>query len=290
MRVRTDDAEASADAAVVAVPASVIGTIKFDPPLGDAQGQRTPVGALRAGGEAVRPAARRRRPRARRCRCPGRWWCYTQLGADGEPLPFVAAFAGSPRAIEALDLGNGPGRWLDVVDGTATRPRPRTRRGDDLDLGPGPVGPGRVLGTLGVGVDRGPGAQPPVGRLAFAGEHTAGRWHGLMEGALRSGGAPRGSCRRCRRLVHDQHVAVRLVRHRLADALTEYARDQVRLARADDDQIGTAVLCELHDRVGRIADAGRNSAATPCASRYSCASLELLGVLRRRVGRVDRPG
>ena len=27
----------------------------------------------------------------------------------------------------------------------------------------------------------------PVGRVAFAGEHTAGRWHGLMEGALRSG-------------------------------------------------------------------------------------------------------
>jgi monoamine oxidase len=27
----------------------------------------------------------------------------------------------------------------------------------------------------------------PVGRLAFAGEHTAGRWHGLMEGAIRSG-------------------------------------------------------------------------------------------------------
>jgi monoamine oxidase len=23
--------------------------------------------------------------------------------------------------------------------------------------------------------------------LAFAGEHTAGEWHGLMEGALRSG-------------------------------------------------------------------------------------------------------
>jgi len=27
----------------------------------------------------------------------------------------------------------------------------------------------------------------PVGVLYFAGEHTAGAWHGLMEGALRSG-------------------------------------------------------------------------------------------------------
>jgi monoamine oxidase len=27
----------------------------------------------------------------------------------------------------------------------------------------------------------------PVGPIAFAGEHTAREWHGLMEGALRSG-------------------------------------------------------------------------------------------------------
>src|SRR6185437_15709191 len=27
----------------------------------------------------------------------------------------------------------------------------------------------------------------PAGRIAFAGEHTAGEWHALMEGALRSG-------------------------------------------------------------------------------------------------------
>jgi monoamine oxidase len=29
--------------------------------------------------------------------------------------------------------------------------------------------------------------QRPLGCLYFAGEHTAGDWHGLMEGALRSG-------------------------------------------------------------------------------------------------------
>ena len=27
----------------------------------------------------------------------------------------------------------------------------------------------------------------PIGPLYFAGEHTAGEWHGLMEGAVRSG-------------------------------------------------------------------------------------------------------
>jgi monoamine oxidase len=29
--------------------------------------------------------------------------------------------------------------------------------------------------------------RPPMGRVHIAGEHTAGAWSGLMEGALRSG-------------------------------------------------------------------------------------------------------
>jgi monoamine oxidase len=32
----------------------------------------------------------------------------------------------------------------------------------------------------------------PVGRVHFAGEHTAGAWAGLMEGALRSGARAAG--------------------------------------------------------------------------------------------------
>jgi monoamine oxidase len=44
--------------------------------------------------------------------------------------------------------------------------------------------------TRGLGFDP-DDAEPlarPVGPLHFAGEHTAGPWAGLMEGALRSGG------------------------------------------------------------------------------------------------------
>jgi monoamine oxidase len=117
----------------------------------------------------------------------GRWWCYTQLGADGEPLPFVAAFAGSPRAIAALDLGNGPGRWVDDL----ARLRP------DLELDAGgalistwaqdPWVRGAYSARSSTSSIEDPELSRPVGRLAFAGEHTAGRWHGLMEGALRSG-------------------------------------------------------------------------------------------------------
>jgi monoamine oxidase len=186
MKVHTDDSEARADAVVVAVPASVVEEIKFEPPLGEQK-----VNAHRSVryGQAAKlfvplcaPA-----PPSQVLSVPGRWWCYTQLGSDGEPLPFVAAFAGSPRAIEALDLGNGPGHWVDEL----ARLRP------DLELD----SDGAMISTW----DQDPwvrGAYSarsaassienselsrPVGRVAFAGEHTAGRWHGLMEGALRSG-------------------------------------------------------------------------------------------------------
>jgi monoamine oxidase len=116
-----------------------------------------------------------------------RFWCYTQLGRDGEPLPFLGAFAGSPGALEALDVDGGPGRWLEAL--AVLRP--------DLELDLDRV----LLSTWAddpwvrgaysaasatVPLDRGRLAGP-VGPLAFAGEHTAGGWHGLMEGALRSG-------------------------------------------------------------------------------------------------------
>jgi monoamine oxidase len=186
MKVHTDDAQARADAVVVAVPASVVEDIKFEPPLGEQK-----VNAHRAVryGQAAKLFVPLRAPvpPSQILLVPGRWWCYTQLGADGEPLPFVAAFAGSPRAIEALELGNGSGRWVDDL----ARLRP------DLELD----ADGAMISTW----DRDPwvrGAYSArcasssienpelsrrVGRVAFAGEHTAGRWHGLMEGALRSG-------------------------------------------------------------------------------------------------------
>src|SRR6185437_4241539 len=116
---------------------------------------------------------------------PGRWWCYTQLGADGEPLPFVAAFAGSPKAIEALDLDNGPGAWVDDL----ARLRP------DLDADGAMISTweqdawvrGAYSARCASSSIENPELSRTVGRVAFAGEHTAGRWHGLMEGALRSG-------------------------------------------------------------------------------------------------------
>lgn len=182
VRIVAGDFEAVADAAVIAVPASVLDAIRFDPGL--------PPGkdAVRYGQAAkLFVALRAPAPPSQVLSVDARFWCYTQLGRDGEPLPFVGAFAGSPGALEALEIASGPGRWLETL--AALRP--------DLELDADRV----LLSTwaddpwvrgaysassAAVPLDR-EALGGPVGPLAFAGEHTAGGWHGLMEGALRSG-------------------------------------------------------------------------------------------------------
>ncbi len=175
-----------ADAALIAVPASVIDRIRFEPSLAAAR-----VAAHRAVryGQAAKLFVRLRSPSppSATLSVPGRFWCYTQLGADGHPAPFVAAFAGTAAALERLDVGRGPDRWLDAL--AALRP--------DLELDRRAVmlvnwaSDVWVRGAYAAASAAAPldhtELQRPAGRLAFAGEHTAGAWHGTMEGALRSG-------------------------------------------------------------------------------------------------------
>jgi monoamine oxidase len=186
VRIRAGSHVVVADAAVLAVPASTLGAISFDPPLpddttaamlgvryGQAAKLFVPLGS---------PA-----PPSATLSVPGRFWCWTQLGADGAPAPFVGAFAGTPRALERLSVRAGPTEWLTAL--RSLRP--------DLELDPGDV----LISTW----QDDPWARAaysaesvsspirtevlirPVGPLAFAGEHTAGEWHAQMEGALRSG-------------------------------------------------------------------------------------------------------
>jgi monoamine oxidase len=186
VRVSAGGDEVTADAAVIAVPASVIDAIVFDPPLPESK-----AGAL-AGvryGHAAKlfiPLGRPASPSAV-LSVPDRYWAFTQRGANGEPLNVVGAFAGTAQALDRLRVADGPDRWVATL--AALRP--------DLDL----RSEGAVLCTW----DDDPWAKAaysarsrsspmgdallaaPVGPLHFAGEHTAGPWHGLMEGALRSG-------------------------------------------------------------------------------------------------------
>jgi len=119
---------------------------------------------------------------------PDHFWTWTARDDAGAVQPLVSAFAGSAPALARLGVAAGPATWLGRV--RALRP--------DLDLEE--VGVvlstwdddpwvGAAYSTRGLAFDPGD-AEPltrPVGPLHFAGEHTAGPWAGLMEGALRSG-------------------------------------------------------------------------------------------------------
>jgi monoamine oxidase len=171
-----------ADAAVIAVPASVLGSISFDPPL--------PLGktAVRYGQAAkLFVALRTPAPPSQVLSIDQRFWCWTQLGDDGRPLPFVGAFAGSPGALESLGVDAGPELWLVSL----ARLRPDLELDLDRVLLSTWADDPWVRGAYSAGSVAAPmdadALARPVGPLFFAGEHTAGGWHGLMEGALRSG-------------------------------------------------------------------------------------------------------
>lgn len=192
VRVEADGFEGTADAAVITVPPSVTGRIAFDPPLPSAK--RQALDAVRLG-QAAKLFVKLREPAPPSAvlSVPERYWCYTQIGAGGDPLPFVGAFAGTQTALDALNVHGGPERWI----ASLARLRP------DLALEPETHVLARwdddpwVRASYSARSASSPmdteALAAPVGPLAFAGEHTAGAWHGLMEGALRSG----------RRAAHD---------------------------------------------------------------------------------------
>ena len=174
-------------ACVVTIPATVMGRADFDPPLPEWK-----LGAL--GRVAYGHAAKlhvpllAQAPPSAVMSVPDRYWTYTVRGAGGEVQPLVSAFAGSAPALEGLRVAGGPARWLERL----SRLRPEL----DMDAR------GAVLATWddqqwtrAAYSTRVPGASAeddellarPAGPLHFAGEHTAGEWAGLMEGALRSG-------------------------------------------------------------------------------------------------------
>ena len=184
--VRAAGLELWADGAVVATPAIPTAALRFDPPLpapkahalaqvryGQAAKLHVPLAAL-LGPSAVLAV-------------PARYWSYTQLGPDGEPAPFAAAFAGTPGALERLRVWAGPATWLASL--ASVRPEleldvaaPLLTTWHDDAWAQGAYSARSHSSPL----DAEELARA-VGPLAFAGEHTAGHWHGLMEGALRSG-------------------------------------------------------------------------------------------------------
>jgi monoamine oxidase len=186
--VATDGAEIDADTAVIAIPTLPLGEIDFDPPLEGAT-----ASALRAitygQNSKLFIGLRTPAPPSAVMSIAGHFWTYTQLGADGEPAPFLVSYAGTRSAIEALGGSAEPARWVAATLALRT----------DLDLDPDPAAAllsswdddpwvrGSYSARSLASPIRDDDLQRPIGPLYFAGEHTAGAWHGLMEGALRSG-------------------------------------------------------------------------------------------------------
>jgi monoamine oxidase len=188
VRIRMEgEVEVTGAAAIVALPARVAAALRFDPflpddlatalfelPMGAASKLAIPVdGAL--GPHAVQSAE-----------LP--FWSWVAAGDDGATRRCLTAFAGSELAQDALETSAGdPGRWLERL--FALNP--------DLVPSGTPVFKAWALDPLAMGSyaawdnrswDRMDQFQRTAGRLAFAGEHTAGpEHHGTMEGAIRSG-------------------------------------------------------------------------------------------------------
>jgi monoamine oxidase len=179
--VRAGGDEVAADACVIATPAPHALELEWDPPLPG--WKREALAAVRYGHAAklFLPLASPVPP-SQTLSVPLRFWTWTQHGVEA-----ASSFVGSPSALERLEVDRGPESWAEAV----RRLRP------DLDYADGPpllstwhddpwARGAYSARTLSSPLDEEALARP-VGPVAFAGEHTAGPWHALMEGALRSG-------------------------------------------------------------------------------------------------------
>ncbi len=175
-----------ADAAVVAVPAPIAARIAFTPMLPTSLADA--LSGLPMGLASKLAVATKERPPARsRQASHVSMWCWSALGGDGRVRRCVTAFAGSPAAQDVLGASRGlVAPWLDEVRAmnpdvtTVDEPVMYAWADDPYTLGAYSSWDPPSWARRGLLAD-------PVGRLAFAGEHTADRHHGTMEGALRSG-------------------------------------------------------------------------------------------------------
>jgi monoamine oxidase len=173
--------EVEADVGVIAVPASRLSQIDFDPALPAEIAQPLADVVYGQAAKLFVPLAEPAPPSAV-MGVPERYWTWTATGAGDQPQPVVSCFAGSPGALAGLEVDSGPDKWLASLE----RLRP------DLALDPHnallSTWPGGAYSTSPPPELAGLAARP-VGPVTFAGEHLGGAHAALMEGAIRSGRA-----------------------------------------------------------------------------------------------------
>ena len=187
VRVLTDTGELTGDAVIITVPMAVLRQLPIHPAppaatraawgrAGLAHNAKLHIPLLQAAGASAVQSV------------PEHFWTWTASDGSGLVQPVVHAFAGTAEGLEQLAVCDGPAFWAD---------RAASLRPDlSLDLATALLttwnddpwaGESYSLLTTEVRAGDDHLIAAPTGRVFFAGEHTAGDWAGLMEGALRSG-------------------------------------------------------------------------------------------------------
>jgi monoamine oxidase len=188
VRVRTETAEASFDAAVVALPLAIVkDSAAIRLPL--TMAKQDALGRVRQGHAAKLHVPLRTTPKPSAVMSvPGRFWNWTATDATGQVAPVLNGFIGSLTAIDNLEVRRSPQRWLDAT----RRMRPNLDISDAEPLvtvwtqDPWARGAYSALSPAAAEGD-GERLEAPVGAIHFAGEYAEPEFTGLMEGALRSG-------------------------------------------------------------------------------------------------------
>ena len=183
----TADGAVTGDAAVIAVPMAVLRRLPIMPPVSGRQRAAWERSGLAHNAKLHMPLNRPAAASAVQS-VPGRFWTWTAADITGQVQPVLHAFAGTQQGLSALAVADGPATW--AARAAALRP--------ELDVDPARAvlttwnddpwaGESYTADTLTPAPGDPDILAAPASRIYFAGEHTAGHWAGLMEGALRSG-------------------------------------------------------------------------------------------------------
>jgi monoamine oxidase len=187
VRVLTAGGAVTGEAVIVAVPMAVLRLLAFSPPLPDTRREAWRRAGLAHNAKLHVPLARPA-PASAVQSVPERFWTWTATDASGQVQPVVHAFGGTEPGLAALAVTEGPARWASRV--AALRPELSLDCGRALltTWNDDPwAGESYSAHTVEVADGDDQLIAAPEGRVHFAGEHAAGAWAGLMEGALRSG-------------------------------------------------------------------------------------------------------
>ena len=187
VRVLTEEGEASGNAVIVAVPMAVLRALPFSPPVPSTYQSAWQRAGLAHNAKLHMPLTRPAAASAVQS-VPDRFWTWTSTDESGQVQPVLHAFGGTEEGLAALAATDGPARWASRA--AALRPELSLDRSRAmLTTWNDDPWAGESYSALTVTVAEGDDEliAAPLGRVHFAGEHTAGAWAGLMEGALRSG-------------------------------------------------------------------------------------------------------